>query len=135
MRRTLRASSRAFSASRSSAGRPCFRPWFASPRAAVGFLVHGATIDLDGLGARRNLIMPGLSATVADEIAALEAVAGKGAVALIRREPDERIMRVVDGRAFDFAPELALSLGFRAESTFAEIIEAQVGDEHGGKLS
>jgi hypothetical protein len=64
-----------------------------------------------------------------------KAVAGKEAVALIRREPDERIMRVVDGRAFDFAPELALSLGFRAESTFAEIIEAQVGDEHGGKLS
>ena len=56
------------------------RHWFASPRAAVQFLVHGASIDLSGLGARRNLIMPGLSATVADENAALQAVAGSKAV-------------------------------------------------------
>ena len=110
------------------------RHWFASPRAAVQFLVHGASIDLSGLGARRNLIMPGLSATVADEIAALEAVAGSKAVKLIRRERDERIARIVDGWAFDYAPTLALSLGFRAESTFGEIIAAHIDDELGGTL-
>lgn len=110
------------------------RHWFASPRAAVNFLIHGATIDLAGLGTRRNLIMPGLSATVAEEIEALRAVAGERAVRLIRREPDERIIRIVSGWAEDYAPELALSLGFRAESTFAEIIRAHVEDELGGTL-
>ncbi|ODT81505.1 MAG: NAD-dependent epimerase [Pelagibacterium sp. SCN 64-44] len=110
------------------------RHWFASPRAAVQFLVHGAGIDLSGLGARRNLIMPGLSATVADQIAALEQVAGTGASRLIRREPDERIARIVGGWAFDYAPDLALSLGFRAESTFREIIAAYIEDELGGEL-
>ena len=110
------------------------RHWFASPRAAVQFLVHGASIDLSGLGARRNLIMPGLSATVADEIAALESVAGARAVKLIRRERDERIARIVDGWAFDYAPALALSLGFRAESTFREIIATHIEDELGGTL-
>src|SRR5690606_17135462 len=64
------------------------RHWFASPRAAIGFLLHAAAADLSGLGVRRNLIMPGLSATVADEIDALRAVAGEKAVRLIRREPD-----------------------------------------------
>lgn len=110
------------------------RHWFASPRAAVQFLIHAANIDLSGLGARRNLIMPGLSATVADEIAALEQVAGSRASRLVRREPDERIARIVDGWAFDYAPDLALSLGFRAEKTFQEIIAAHIEDELGGQL-
>jgi D-erythronate 2-dehydrogenase len=109
------------------------RHWFASPRAAVNFLIHGATIDLSSLGTRRNLIMPGLSATVAEEIEALREVAGEMAVRLIRREPDERIIRIVSGWAEEYAPELALSLGFRAESTFAEIIRAHVEDELGGE--
>ena len=109
------------------------RHWFASPRAAVEFLLHGAVIDLSGLGARRNLIMPGLSATVAEEIAALEAVA-PGAGKLIRREPDERIARIVDGWAFDYRPDLALSLGFRAETSFKEIIAVHIEDELEGKL-
>ncbi|MCW5720072.1 MAG: SDR family oxidoreductase [Devosia sp.] len=110
------------------------RHWFASPRAAISFLIHAAGIDLSGLGARRNLIMPGLSATVADQLAALESVAGAGARRLVRHEPDARIQAIVDGWAFDYAPRLALSLGFRAETTFGEIIAAHIEDELGGNL-
>ena len=51
------------------------RHWFASPRAAVGFLIHAATIDTAPLGARRNISLPGLSATVKEEIEALRRVA------------------------------------------------------------
>ena len=40
------------------------RHWHASPRAAVGFLLHAATIAGDKLGPRRNLSMPGVSVTV-----------------------------------------------------------------------
>lgn len=111
------------------------RHWFASPRSAVQFLVHGASIDLSGLGVRRNLIMPGLSATVADEIEALRSFAGEKAVALIKRVPDDRIISIVDGWAEDYEPELALSLGFRAESSFTEIIQAHVEDELEGRLA
>jgi len=35
------------------------RHWFASPRAAIGFLVHAASLDTAQLGARRSLTMPG----------------------------------------------------------------------------
>ena len=111
------------------------RHWFASPRSAVAFLLRAATVDLSGLGVRRNLIMPGLSATVADEIEALRAFAGEKAVALIKRVPDERIIRIVDGWAEDYDPQLALSLGFRAETSFAEIIQAHVEDELEGKAA
>jgi hypothetical protein len=39
--------------------------------------------------------MPGHSATVGEQIETLRRVAGKQAVRLIRREPDEPIMRIV----------------------------------------
>src|SRR6185295_528450 len=64
------------------------RHWYASPRAAIGFLTRAITMDLSVLGARRNLTMPGLSATVGEEIEALRRAAGEKAVKLIRREPD-----------------------------------------------
>ena len=47
------------------------RHWFASPRAAIGFLIHASKINTEHLGARRNLSMPGVAATVAEQIEAL----------------------------------------------------------------
>src|ERR671917_1913110 len=75
------------------------RHWHASPRSAVGFLLHAATLTREQVGPRRNLTMPGLSATVGEQIEALRRVAGDQAVRLIRREPDERIMRMVESWA------------------------------------
>lgn len=111
---------------------PEVRHWFASPRAAVGFLLHAATMDTTVLGLRCSLTMPGLSATVAEEIEALRRVAGDDAVALIRAEPDEAIARIVDGwpRAFD--ARRASALGFTAERAFDEIVRVYVEDEMGG---
>jgi nucleoside-diphosphate-sugar epimerase len=109
------------------------RHWFASPRAAVGFLLHAATLELSLLGARRSLNMPGLSATVAEQIAALRDVAGEDAVRLIRRQPDETIMGIVAGWPENFEPRRAHELGFRAESTFDEIVRVYVDDELGGR--
>src|SRR5205823_4925419 len=73
------------------------RHWHASPRAAVGFLLRAMTMDLAALGARRNLTMPGLSATVGEQIEALRRAAGEKAVKLIRHEPDAVIARIVEG--------------------------------------
>ena len=109
------------------------RHWFASPRAAVGFLIHAATLDTAPLGIRRSLNMPGIAATVAEEIAALQRVAGEDAVALIRREPDPVIEKFVDGWPRAFNPELALALGFTADKSFDEIIRVYIEDELGGE--
>ena len=108
------------------------RHWFASPRAAVGFLIHAATIDTAPLGGRRNISLPGLSATVKEEIEALHRVGGDKAVKLIRHEPDPAIIRIVDGWAQDFDTHRAEALGFRAETSFDAIVRAHVEDELGG---
>lgn len=110
------------------------RHWHASPRSAVGFLLHGATIDVEKVGPRRNLSMPGVSATVGEQIEALRRIAGEKAVKLIRREPDEMIMRICAGWAPGFEAKRARELGFVAESSFDEIIRIHIEDELGGKL-
>jgi D-erythronate 2-dehydrogenase len=114
---------------------PDVRHWFASPRSAVGFLVHAATLDTSVLGVRRSLTMPGLSATVAEEIEALRRVAGDAAVALIHPEPDEGIARMVGGWPSAFDARRASALGFVAETHFDEIVRAYVEDELGGAAS
>jgi nucleoside-diphosphate-sugar epimerase len=111
---------------------PDVRHWFASPRAAVGFLIHAATMDTAVLGLRRSLTMPGLSATVAEEIEALRRLAGDEAVALIRSEPDEVIARIVDTWPRGFDARRASELGFTAERSFDEIVRVYVEDEMGG---
>lgn len=110
------------------------RHWFASPRAAIGFLLHAANLDTEPLGQRRNLTMPGLSATIAEEIAALERFGGARAVSLIRREPDETIARIVAGWPQNFDARRALGLGFRAETSFDDIVRAHIEDELGGHV-
>ncbi|MBN8983103.1 MAG: SDR family oxidoreductase, partial [Rhizobiales bacterium] len=88
------------------------RHWHASPRSAVGFLLHAGTMDTAAMGPRRSLSMPGLAATVGEQVAALERVAGKNVTARIRREPDPAIIGIVDGWPRQFDTVRALKLGF-----------------------
>ena len=86
------------------------RHWFASPRAAVGFLVHAANLPRDKLGTRINLS------------------------ARIRREPDQLVMKIVAGWPQRFDPRRAVALGFVAEASFDDIIRAHIDDELGGNI-
>jgi nucleoside-diphosphate-sugar epimerase len=109
------------------------RHWFASPRAAVGFFVHAAKLDTGRMGPRRTVTLPGLSATVGEQIEALRRVAGEKVVSLIRREPDETIVQIVDGWPRNFDARRALDLGFQAETSFDDIIRIHIEDELEGR--
>lgn len=101
----------------------------ASPRSSVGFLMRAAELGEAELGARRALNMPGVSCTVAEQIEALERVAGGNVVSLIRREEDPMIARIVSGWPRIFEAKRAEALGFRAEETFDDIIRAYIEDD------
>jgi nucleoside-diphosphate-sugar epimerase len=105
------------------------RHWFASPRAAIEFLIHAAMLPTGQLGARRNLSMPGLSATVGEQIEALRRVGGDKCLRLIRREPDATIMRIVEGWPRNFDARRALALGFRPDPSFEHIVRYHLEDE------
>ena len=107
----------------------------ASPRAAVGFLIHAATIDGARVGPRRNITMPGIGVSVGEQIEALRKVAGDKVVARIRREPDPFVIKIVEGWSRDFDAQRAHELGFRAETSFEDIIRAHIEDELGGRIA
>ena len=112
------------------------RHWHASPRSAVGFLLHAATLDRTAWGRAAISPCPGLSATVGEQIAALKRVAGEKVAARIKREPDPFIIGIVSGWPRDFATDRALELGFTtAEKTFDDIIRIHIEDELGGNSS
>ena len=105
------------------------RHWVASPAAAVGFLLHAATLDAAALGNRRSLTMPGLSITVGEMIETLREIAGEETAALIRRTPDAAIQKIVAGWPRDFSAERAEAAGFVADPDFAAIVRAHIADE------
>ena len=107
----------------------------ASPRAAVNFLLNAATIDGAKVGPRRNLTMPGVSVTVAEQIEALRRIAGEKVVARIKRKPDATIARIVGSWPERFDTRRASELGFKAETDFGEIIRIHIEDELAGKIA
>ncbi len=111
------------------------RHWFASPRSAVHFLTHAAELDLRVVGPRCNLTMPGVSATVGEQIDALRRVAGEQVVSRIRHEPEETIIRMVDGWPTRFEASRACELGFQAEESFEEIVRIHIEDELAGNIA
>jgi D-erythronate 2-dehydrogenase len=106
----------------------------ASPRAAVGFLIHAAGLSRDRLGSIVNLPMPGVSCTVAEQIAALRRIAGDKVANRIRREPDELTMRIVNGWPHRFEAKRATGLGFKVENSFDEIIRIHIEEELKGVI-
>lgn len=107
------------------------RHWFASPKSTVGFLVHAAGLDLDLLKGRPSVTMPGLSCTVADQIAALREIAGDKVARLIRHQPDETIDRIVRTWPQAFQARRAAELGFAAETDFRDIIHIYMKEDLG----
>jgi D-erythronate 2-dehydrogenase len=109
--------------------------WHASPRAAVGFLIHAASLDAAKLGPRINLTMPGVCCTVGEQIASLRRIAGDKVAGRIRRAPDPLVAGIVAGWPSRFDPVRALALGFKAEASFDDIIRAHIEDELAGKIA
>src|SRR5450759_4270762 len=111
------------------------RHWHASPRSAVGFLLHAAGLTRAQLGDRINLTMPGVCCTVGEQIAALRRIAGDKVAGRIKRAPDELVERIVAGWPRRFDARRGLALGFQVEATFDDIIRVHIEDELGGRIA
>ena len=106
----------------------------ASPRAAVGFLIHAAALPRDAIAPRVNLSMPGVCCTVAEQIASLRRIAGDRVAARIRRAEDPLVARIVAGWPQRIEARRARELGFKAESLFDEIVRIHIEQDRGGSF-
>lgn len=107
----------------------------ASPRAAINYLLHAATLKRDDLGARVNLMMPCVACTIREQIESLRKVGGDKAVARIKHVRDMLVERIVGGWPHRFDTRRALDLGFVPDKDFDEIVAIHVEDELGGKIA
>ncbi len=108
------------------------RHWHASPRAAIGFLIHAACLSPEQIASNRVITLPGVAATVGDQIAALRKIAGDHVAQRIVKRPDAFVQSIVAGWPRCFDPQRALKLGFRAETNFEDIIRVHIDDELNG---
>jgi len=76
--------------------------------------------------------MPGVSCTVAEQIASLRRIAGARVAARIRRAEDPLVARIVEGWPQRIEARRARELGFKAEGSFDEIIRIHIGEDRGG---
>lgn len=111
---------------------PETRLWLLSPRRAVESLVLGHELPSAALGAVRAVNVPGLSVSVAEMVAALEAVGGRAVAGRIRWERDPAVERIVCSWPARWDCERARQLGFAGDPDFASIVRAHVEDELAG---
>jgi nucleoside-diphosphate-sugar epimerase len=102
--------------------------WIASPRTVVRMFLHALALPESAWGWNRSLNLPGLVASMRDEMAALRKVGGESAAALVREQPDDAVRRLVTTWAARFDTRRARSMGFTADADFESIVRAYVED-------
>ena len=105
-----------------------FAVWVCSPRRAVDWLLHAATMDTSALGLDRSIDPPGISTTVAHLLQALDTVA-PGASSHVKRVKDDAIAAIVSGWPPAFEASRARALGFSAHEPVLDAIRAFVEDD------
>ncbi len=110
---------------------PSTEMWVASPRTVVRMFLHALSLPASAWGWHRSVNLPGLVASMHEELDALRQYGGDGAAALVRHQPDESVMRLVRTWAGRFDTARARSMGFTADADFASIVRGYIEDNPG----
>jgi len=100
-----------------------------SPRTVIDCFMHLQALDADALGPWRGLLLSGFSVSMAETVAALEAVAGDRRRGAISFAVDPQIQAIVDAWPRTSYSARAERLGFPRDHDIAEIIRAYIEDE------
>jgi D-erythronate 2-dehydrogenase len=103
--------------------------WIMSPRKAIESFTHAAELPASAFGKHRTVSLPGLTVSVQEMVDTLETIAGQETVNRILWQPDAFIQRIVGSWPSSFAPKRALALGFEADDSMTQIIQAFLEDE------
>ena len=107
---------------------PSTEMWLASPRAVTRMLLHALALPAEAWGWNRSLNLPGLVASMRDELEALRRVGGDAAVALVREQPEPAVRALVRTWAGRFETPRALAMGFVADADVDAVVRAYVED-------
>lgn len=107
-----------------------FAVWHTAPRTMIDNLIHAAGVAAAAFGTNRCLNLPGRTDTIGEMIDAMTEVAGPEPAARITWNADPVIEKIVMGWRNHFRPEKGLSLGFKADRSFADSVRWFLEDDH-----
>jgi len=105
-----------------------------SPRRVIDAFVKTAGLPSDAFGQVRSLTLPGIAVRIGDALEALRRIAGDKVADRVKQVPDPKIQKIVDGWPYNFASKRARDMGYEADASIDEIIQAHIEDEHGGRI-
>ena len=103
--------------------------WLLSPRRVVDAFIRACELPPSAWGSRRVVNLPGITATVAQMIAALRKVAGAEVAGRVLFRPDARIQVIVKTWPVRFHTPRALAMGFRPDRNVESVIRDYIADE------
>lgn len=106
-----------------------FPVWHTAPRTVIENLIHAASIPAADFGYNRSLNLPGRTDSIGDMIAAMTSVAGPEAENRITWNKDPVIEAIVQGWRGQIDPQKGLSLGFKADKSFADSVRYFLEDD------
>jgi D-erythronate 2-dehydrogenase len=113
---------------------PEARMWILSPRRAIESFIHAAELPAKDWGYSRAVALPGISVSIQEMVDSLRDIAGQSVVDRILWQLDPFIEKLVYGWPINFTPRRAEAMGFKADRSMHEIIQAFIEDELGGKF-
>ncbi len=102
--------------------------WIASPRAVISMFLHALSLAPAAWGWHRSINLPGLVATMDEELSVLRELAGPEVSGRVRDEPDPAVIRLVKTWAARFDTSRARELGFVADADCAAIVRSYIED-------
>jgi D-erythronate 2-dehydrogenase len=104
--------------------------WLLSPRKVVEAFIHAWELPPEAWGSQRWLNLPGITASVAEMVAALRKVAGDAAAKRVVYKPDARIQAIVKTWPVNFRTPRALSMGFKPDASVEAVIRDYIAAEN-----
>ncbi|KAH0527058.1 hypothetical protein TsFJ059_002102 [Trichoderma semiorbis] len=101
-----------------------WRHWMSSPKTLVHNILVALNFPRDALPPHRRVLnKPGFAVTIQDMLDALEEVGGKDKLAFVREEDVPSLKSTLYSWADDFDNSLALSLGMKQDTSFANSVK------------
>jgi len=104
--------------------------WLLSPRRVVDAFIHAWELPPEAWGTQRWLNLPGITASVAEMVAALRKVAGDAAAKRVVYKADARIQAIVQTWPVNFRTPRALAMGFKPDAGVESVIRDYIADEN-----
>ncbi|KIV82665.1 hypothetical protein PV11_04759 [Exophiala sideris] len=100
-----------------------FRHWLCSPRVLVSNLEHTLALAEDSMPRyNKTLNVPGIGVSVQDMMDSLARVGGQDKLAYLREQEEPKLKTILYSWPVEFDNTKALSLGFKRDTSFDEIV-------------